>query len=66
MTTIPHSARCSRPDPIARRSWSGAPELFCRACGRSSLLDRMQADLIWAPHASPGPVTAEPMSEADR
>lgn len=31
---IQHSARCSRPEPVRRLSWTGQPELWCPSCGR--------------------------------
>lgn len=33
---IAHARRCPRPKPVTRRAWTGEPELFCHACGRSA------------------------------
>lgn len=35
MSQIQHAARCSRPTPTIRTSWSGTPERFCPGCGRA-------------------------------
>lgn len=34
--TIPHAARCTRPAPLLRLSWAGAPEAWCPSCGRAT------------------------------
>lgn len=33
---IPHHAKCKRPQPELRASWTGAPEWWCPSCGRSA------------------------------
>lgn len=42
--TISHAARCGRPAPTLRLSWTGQPETHCPGCGRTAPADDTRED----------------------